>query len=239
MRHGRHRAGRPRPSYLSRVDPSWPASLAPLWGLLVLGHIGLAIAYVRRARRSGVPARGADWVFAGAFAAGCLALLLPASLAPLAAAALESSGLPDALREADARLQAVEEMPPAIWEELSERFGWPFEGPSPLDPIPLRGERTLEERAVPAVQLLLLRWLRAATWAASTGAMMAAFLWRRTASSRSRLARLEERVARLEVRPPPSGEEVQRVSFEGVDSGAWEIAAADPEDPPDSADPRD
>ncbi|MGH0037414.1 MAG: hypothetical protein ACQGVK_20495 [Myxococcota bacterium] len=180
------------------MDDLWPGGLGTSATLLLLVQLGLALGYASRVRRARVRVPRADVLFAVAFAAGWIAVVSPGSFRPLARAALASSGVPAVLVEADARLASVEAIPPDLWNELRERVGWPFEGESPMGPIPLRGGRTLQERALPALEAWVVGWMRTSTWLGATGALLFAYVWRRWASRGSRLRDLEERVEALE-----------------------------------------
>jgi hypothetical protein len=166
--------------------------------LLLLVQVGLALLYASRVRRSRGRAPVADALFAAAFAAGLVAVVSPGSFRPLAALALDTSGVPALLDEADARLEVVETLPPSLWNELRERVGWPFEGESPMGPLALRGGTSLRDRALPALEAWVIGWMRTAIWTGATGALLVAFAWRRWASRGSRLRDLEDRVAALE-----------------------------------------
>lgn len=193
--------GRPESPVLLRVGAVDDLGASPLGvsALLLLGvQLALALGYASRVRRSRGRAPGADALFAIAFAAGLVAVLSPGSFRPLAAAALDSSGVPAVLAEADARLQVIEDLPPSLWSELRERVGWPFEGESPMGPLPLRGGRSLRERALPSLEAWLVAWMRTATWTGATVALLFASIWRRFAARGSRLRELEARVEALE-----------------------------------------
>lgn len=180
------------------MHPLSPTSLSPLAEILLGAQLLMALAYAERVRRGRGRAPAVDTLFAIAFAAGLVSLMAPGAFQPFAHAVLESTHLPAALREADARLEVVEHLPPAVWQELNERVGWPFDGEPPIEQIPLRGGRSLEERTVPALEAVIVRWTRTATWAASAFTILLAFLLRRGASASSLIRDLEERVSRLE-----------------------------------------
>jgi len=129
---------------------------------------------------------------------GALALLQPPLFRPVASALLDASGLPAFLREADARIEVVERIPATVWELLRGPLGWALDEEPPVPPLPLRGGVALEPRVASAVEALLVLWARLAVFGAAASAMILSFLLRRTLSNRSRLRRLEDRVAGLE-----------------------------------------
>jgi hypothetical protein len=199
------------------VDELWTRPLGAPALLLLFVQLALALAYAGRVRRARTRAPLTDAVFALGFAAGLVAVASPGSFRPLADRALTSSGLPAVLAEADARLEVVESIPPSLWNELRDRVGWPFEGESPVGPVPLRGDRTLSERALPALEAWVVRWMRTATWTVSTGALLVALAWRTLVGRGSRLRALEERVAALEAELGFEDEEEEHASLEPGD----------------------
>lgn len=181
----------------------------PLSLVLAVGLFWLAFAYVRRARAEPGPARGTDALFALAWALAALALLWPSALRPAASEAVAETGVPEFLREADDRIEAVEELPQTLWDELRGPLGWALDETSPVAPIPLRGGRALELRVVPAIESWVAGWLRVAALFVASAGLAVAWLLRRTLGLRRRLRRLEARVARLEAEgaaPVESGE---------------------------------
>jgi len=182
------------------VPPDLPAPLHLNAVEIALGLWQLAVGagYLRRARHAEAPAPATDLLFASAWVLGALALLQPPLFRPVAAALLDASGLPAFLREADARIEVVERIPVTVWELLRGPLGWALEEEPPVPPLPLRGGVALEPRVASAVEALLVLWTRVACFGAAASAMIASFLLRRTLSNRSRLRRLEDRVADLE-----------------------------------------
>ncbi len=168
----------------------WIEGILSAW-LLLLGGL-----YAWSARRRVGRAPAANLVFALALAGALSALHLPAPFQALSSALVEATGLPALLREADARIDAIESLPGDIADTLRGPFA---EGGEESEADPSTPDSlALGDRVLPPLEGMVTGLLRGTCFALCLLALLAASALRRGELLSSELRALRHRVAVLE-----------------------------------------
>jgi hypothetical protein len=146
------------------------------------------------------------WVLHALFVLGLTAagssLLLSGPYEWAAASLVERSGVPSQVREVDAWLKTLRELPDTVWERLRHPFGTPEEPltvvPLALPPAPVPGP--LEASVVPTLNGTLATLLRIIAFLAGTVLMILGLYYRSVTDLILQLRSLRKRVADLEER---------------------------------------
>jgi hypothetical protein len=168
----------------------WIEGILSAW-LLLLGGL-----YAWTARRRVGRAPAANLVFALALACALSALHLPAPFQALSTALVEATGLPALLRDADARIHAIESLPGDIVDTLRGPFAEGGEESEADSPAP--DSLALGARVLPLLEGMVTGLLRWTCFALCLLALLASFLLRRGEFLSSELRALRLRVAALE-----------------------------------------
>ncbi len=190
--------------------------LSLLQELLLLGLVALSLIYVLYFRIWLALAIGSDVVFAAALGLAVAAISAPGVFHSASTALIDRSPLPTALRDADARVAAIEALPRNLIDRALAQIGYspePVEDNSDLEPTPPPGPFVSAIR--PSVEALVSTVLRFASFACGSFLMLTSLAMRSSTTTARRLQLFSVRIERLESALTPT----DSVSEDTIDQG--------------------